>query len=140
MPHEDDWASTLDDEGKSPLSRAVSSGNQPLILMIMSMTSPGPHGESSDEPFHAAVRAQDVAAVKGHIDSGANPDALDDTGLAPLHWAAIGGSIDLAKLLLNRGAMPDIVSPLSPELTPLAIARLMRYQDMIRLLEQHTPY
>lgn len=135
-----DWLHELDDEGKCPTDRAIGSGNQALIGMVLSIAGAPMVPAAEASPLHAAVYEHDIPVARALLDEGANPDAFDDWGLAPLHWGVIAGSVDLCKLLINRGAQADILSPLSPELTPLSIARLMGYTDLQRILQQHTAY
>ena len=42
--------------------------------------------------------------------NGANPNARDEKGLTPLHYAVINGNLELMKLLLESGADPDAQS------------------------------
>ena len=40
------------------------------------------------------------------LDSGARPDIADEDGNTPLHFAAIRGTVDVAKFLMGLGAQP----------------------------------
>ena len=62
------------------------------------------HGLDPDVLCYAAGR-NDVAEVRRLLDAGADPNALgglDET--PPLHWAVWRGSVDAARLLVERGA------------------------------------
>ena len=54
-----------------------------------------------------------------------------------MHWAAITGCLDLAKLLVNRGASVNPRDTQLTDLTPLNIARLMGYEELARFLVAH---
>ncbi|MBN8542811.1 MAG: ankyrin repeat domain-containing protein [Alphaproteobacteria bacterium] len=75
-----------------------------------------------------ATKIAEIILMKGcHI------DALDNEGISALHYCVINGLYALAKLLLNHGANPNIMSPES-KVTPLTIAALERQRDMVELL------
>ena len=42
------------------------------------------------------------------LEGGANVHAIGERGSTPLHWAARCGSLEVAALLLERGATADI--------------------------------
>ena len=63
-------------------------------------------------PLHRAARDGDVEQIKTLMASGADPDAQDDQGNTPLHWAAMNVHADAIKELLSpegggRGADPN---------------------------------
>ena len=45
-----------------------------------------------------------VAVISLLLESGAQPDLVDATGQAGLHWAAVRGSLQAAETLLRAGA------------------------------------
>lgn len=55
-------------------------------------------------PLAQALWDNDLAQAKALIADGADVDAMDKTGHAPLHIACLSGHFDLALLLLERGA------------------------------------
>lgn len=55
-------------------------------------------------PIHSAAKAGDAARVRQALDSGVNVNAKDQGGNTPLIWAAYSGSLEVIKLLLDRGA------------------------------------
>ena len=62
-------------------------------------------GLSYEEQILYAVNAGDVTAVQGYLDS--SPDlitAFDSTGNTLLHQAATAGQVEVARLLIERGA------------------------------------
>ena len=62
-------------------------------------------------------------------------DAIEDYGMTPLHWAARAGSMQCARILLERGALANPLN--KARRTPLQLAAETDKADMIRLLAQH---
>jgi len=60
-------------------------------------------------------------------------------GQTALHWAARGGSVEMAELLLQAGALVNARAKLAPgqEATPLAVAQKADQRGMIELLRKH---
>jgi ankyrin repeat protein len=61
-------------------------------------------------------------------------DVLKST---PLGWACRWGRIELAKLLLERGADP-VEADAEPWATPLAWAEKKRHRDIVALLQERS--
>lgn len=85
-------------------------------------------------PLMRAVHTKRYAAVAVFMELGdVRLDAVDETGATALHHAASEGHLEIAKMLLDKGA------PLSAEnaqgLTPIAMARQKEHEEMVRLLE-----
>ena len=53
--------------------------------------------------------------VEKLLNAGANPDATNSWGYAPLHVAASAGQTAIVEALLNAGANPDVVPSESSE-------------------------
>jgi ankyrin repeat protein len=66
------------------------------------------HAQDSAALF-AAVQSSDLAAVRAALDAGADVNATGDYGMTALFYAADRGSEEIARLLLERGAEPNIV-------------------------------
>jgi len=61
--------------------------------------------------LHLLVKRRDVAGVTWLLERGANPNAMWahwDAEVTPLHLAALSGSAEAARVLLERGADPTI--------------------------------
>jgi RNA polymerase sigma factor (sigma-70 family) len=71
------------------------------------------------EPDNVTAR---LAADPELLRATTGADHVLEPGLTPLHIAAQFGHVDLARLLLERGAQVNAVSPLSHHLTPLHVA------------------
>ncbi len=59
---------------------------------------------AATERLFEAVKADNVVAIQAAITTGAEVNALDNDGLAPLHWAAMHGHKAAVKALLAAGA------------------------------------
>lgn len=87
-----------------------------------------------DQLLHEATREGDVKKVKALLDEGANADQESDQGLTPLHWSALNGRKDLATVLLDHGADINARERYTGKLTPMAMALLMGYDDLVELM------
>jgi ankyrin repeat protein len=56
------------------------------------------------QKFYSLIRANDLAALRGLLDRGANPNTVDDRQITPLMYSAETGSLDAMRLLIDRGA------------------------------------
>lgn len=85
--------------------------------------------------IHRAVEAGDLARVTALLDADAGLVSAPDDSLynyQPLHTAAAAGQLEIARLLLARGASVD--GPDSDRSTPLHVAAVRRQPEMVSLL------
>lgn len=87
-----------------------------------------------DRLLHKATQEGDVERVKRLLQEGANADHEGDQGLTPLHWSALNGRADLAEVLLEHGAAINQREGYTGKLTPMAIALLMGYDEVVELM------
>ncbi|KAI1110439.1 ankyrin repeat-containing domain protein [Nemania sp. NC0429] len=90
---------------------------------------------SRTTPLHLAVQSHgddDLGLVMLLLEKGANPNACDEDGEAPLHNAARAGYARVARLLLKGNADPDTVS--SDGVTALHIAAKHGHDAVVRVL------
>lgn len=85
-------------------------------------------------PLMRAVETNRYAAVAVFMESGdVRLDAVDETGATALHHAVAGGHLEIARLLLEKGA--SIRAENAQGLTPMDVARRKSQEEMVRLLE-----
>lgn len=61
-----------------------------------------------DDVLLEAAMDGELIVVQTALEKGANPNAKDNIGWTPLHFAALRGHVEIVKLLLERGAVPWI--------------------------------
>ena len=130
------WYETVDEQGETPVSRGLKSGHSPTSELILTMVEESPPPEN-DPPIHKAAQQARVKEVRELLEQGADINAVDSYGLSLMHWAAITGCIDLAKLLVNRGAEINVREERISDLTPLALAQWLGHDGLAAFLEQH---
>lgn len=122
-----------DAAGHTPLHLALASGRVQLAEMLFDAGG----AESPQALLFALVRAdsadRDVLALLRR--RGADFNARDPSGQAPLHLAVADGQVALAKRLILAGADPNL--PDAQGRTPLSQALDRRDADLIRMLRQY---
>jgi ankyrin repeat protein len=91
-------------------------------------------GEGGDTPLMYAALYGNATSVRALLDSGADPNARNDAGVAALLWAV--DQADITRLLLERGADANVQS--SDRRTPVQLAA-SRFgaSDVVKLLLDH---
>jgi len=131
----ENWTNTEDAFGETPVTRAFKCGHSATVTLIMKVMEPP--DPTLDTPIHEAARNARVADVKAALEQGSHINAVDGYGLTPLHWAAVNGCLDLAKLLVNRGANINPREETVTDMTPFALANWLGYHEVAGFLEQH---
>jgi ankyrin repeat protein len=112
----------------SPLMLATTVGNAEILKPLHDAGAP------LDRSVVAAVRVGKMQAVEALLDIGAKVDEPDGAGTTPLERAVLANEIDIARLLIARGANVNHLSHTG--MTPLLYAASIDFGDsgMIELL------
>jgi ankyrin repeat protein len=92
------------------LPLAIHHGEDELARELLALgASPEMRGHCSERPLQCAVcHRRDPRIVQTLLDAGASVDASDGDGFTALHRAAQNGDWEIAEILLDRGANPDL--------------------------------
>jgi ankyrin repeat protein len=124
------WLDEMDEEGETPLTRMMES-NHPLANAMMAfVTLDEEEGGQNESPVHDAVRHKSFGKLKDLLEEDADVDELNEDGLTPLYWCCLNGSVDMAKLLINRGAEVNTVDTTTTGLSLHDISQLMGYTEL----------
>ncbi|MEI8124437.1 MAG: ankyrin repeat domain-containing protein [Parachlamydiaceae bacterium] len=132
---------TFDRRGTSMLHIACSNNYSDIVDWLITQGADVSRADlKGDCPIHAATRKQSLTVVKTLVDHGASVDQkqglFSDVRQAPMHIAAINGSIDIIEFLLSKEADPNIQD--SNGDTPLHYAVINNQQAVVSLLMGHT--
>ncbi|KAI6187781.1 Palmitoyltransferase [Aphelenchoides besseyi] len=95
------------------------------------------HGLSCIMQARRAAQIGDIDALRSMLDSQTiSPGAVDSDDCSLLHWAAINNRVELAKLLIERGAEVNAIGGVLTS-TPLHWAARHGHANMIALLVQN---
>jgi cytohesin len=120
-----------DETGLSPVLVAAYAGRRKMAERIAALQAKTPEGLGI---FDAAATGN--VGVVGALLSG-DKASLDDRGpggFTALHFAAAFGQLEIARLLLGRGADPNVVSLNDSRATPLHVAVTAKHRDVASLL------
>ena len=120
-----------DKAGRSPVLAAAYAGHPRLAERLADRV--GPEGLGL---FDAAAVGE-PAVVRRKLSEGWEIEDRSDDGYTPLHMAAYFGRLDVARLLLQRGADPNAVASNDSRVTPLHSAVSARHRDLAGLLLAH---
>ncbi len=114
---------------------ASAKGHDEIVRMLLNN---GANANVADvygwTPLMRAVYENRFAAVAVFMENDAvELDAVDETGATALHHAAAEGRLEIAALLLEKGA--DLQAKNALGLTPVAMARQNNQDEMVRFLE-----
>lgn len=126
----------VDNDGATPLHYAAYLANAEIArVLVQSGARVDAKNGKGQTPLHEIAghlhRDGDEATMIVLLDAGASLSARDNDGATPLHAAAIGGHLQAAKLLLDRGA--DIQAR-AQQLTPLHFSAYAGKPEVTQLL------
>ncbi|XP_071600195.1 ankyrin-2 isoform X32 [Heliangelus exortis] len=129
--------STATEDGFTPLAVALQQGhNQAVAILLENDTK----GKVRLPALHIAARKDDTKSAALLLQNDHNADVQSkmmvnrttESGFTPLHIAAHYGNINVATLLLNRGAAVDFTA--RNGITPLHVASKRGNTNMVKLL------
>lgn len=82
-----------------------------LSILLLSISCLHAAEISTSENLFQAIRHSDAGAIKRAFDAGASADALDPDGVPAIVAATLFANQDCLKLLLDRGANPNLATP-----------------------------
>ena len=104
-----------------------------LLNFVISLSLAAAGSEAPSDRLHQAASAGDVASVRRELGNGADPNQKNPDRLTPLHVAARRSHLEIARLLLQKGADPNRRQD-GTALTPLHLAVEHQHEEVIRLL------
>ena len=105
-----------------------------LLTTIAAVVLVGCGPPPPDISIHKAVRAENIKAVKQHLDAGTDVEARDRYSRTPLYYAVEKGRKKMVELLIARGANVNAKSNGS---TPLDLAIMWKHPETANLLRKH---
>ncbi len=90
-------------------------------------------GSGATLSLHEAAEKGDLEQVQRHLNAGSNIDALDRDKMSPLHYASFRGQMEIAELLIDKGANVNIKGQ-EGGVTPLHLAATKGNKEMVKLL------
>ena len=112
-----------DNEGWRPLHLAAMGGHLRASAVLLDAgaqaSARSVNGVRGTTPLLCAIVGGDPLLARLLLAFGAEADAIDDAGFAPIHLAVELGHIEIVKLLLASGAQRE---PIVGEHTPLDVA------------------
>ncbi len=125
-----------DSDGATPLHYAAYVAHAELAgILLEGGADVDARNTKGQTPLHEVARhlhrEGDDATITALLDAGASLSARDNDGSTPLHTAAVGGHLEAATILLDRGA--DIQT-LAQQLTPLHFSAYAGKPEVTKLL------
>ncbi|XP_051785707.1 ankyrin-2 isoform X15 [Erpetoichthys calabaricus] len=129
--------STATEDGFTPLAVALQQGHNQVVAILLENDT---KGKVRLPALHIAARKDDTKSAALLLQNDHNADVQSkmmvnrttESGFTPLHIAAHYGNVNVATLLLNRGAAVDFTA--RNGITPLHVASKRGNTNMVRLL------
>src|SRR4051812_48184947 len=94
-------------------------------------TATGISQDNSGDAFYLAIRTNNLARLNTMLGGGANVNAKDERGVTPLMHAAWVGSPEAMKLLLDRGADPNLTNSSGSTALMMAITEIAKVRMLL---------
>ena len=126
-----------DEKGYTALLHAIEARYEDVeyILWNHPNLDPRARGLNGVTALSSYVWRERTDAVKKLLDRGADVNAQDNDGDAPLHGAAQNGNVEILDILLDKGANPNLKNKQGG--TPLMWAAVYGHEDAARWLIEH---
>ncbi|XP_032878884.1 ankyrin-2 isoform X7 [Amblyraja radiata] len=129
--------STATEDGFTPLAVALQQGHNQVVAILLENDT---KGKVRLPALHIAARKDDTRSAALLLQNDHNADVQSkmmvnrttESGFTPLHIAAHYGNVNVATLLLNRGAAVDFTA--RNGITPLHVASKRGNTNMVKLL------
>ena len=117
------------------LEYAATNGQTDVLAFLVDAGLDVNRASLHDTPLSATARVGTVETAQWLLDHGADVNAkVEPRGATPLHTAVEEGRLEMVRLLLERGANPDILHG-NPQRNALAAARFWGHDDVAEFLE-----
>ena len=121
--------------GDTLLQRAAYWGMENAVRKLLATgANPSERDLTGETPLHKAARRGHANSVRALIENGADVNEMDSFGMSCLHWIALNGRTDLAEVLLSAGADVNYRDYAYTTMTPLAVAKMMGYEEVVELI------
>jgi ankyrin repeat protein len=100
------------------------------FMVILFITT---RAQNQNDEFFAAARKGDAAAVKAFLDKGTDVNAKTQYGATALSYSCDKGHVEVVKLLLERGADPNVKDTFYGA-TPMSWAAPKGFVEIVKLL------
>ena len=128
----------LSSDGWTPLHLAAFYGKEDAARLLLNKgasVAARSTNPMANTALHAAAAGKHVSLVKLLLDRGAQANAQQHGGWAPLHAAAQSGDLETARVLIAAGA--DVSVRADNQQRPLDLAVLKAQQSMVDFLESN---
>jgi len=116
--------------GQAPLNRTI---NADIARLLLSHDAQVNKADScGNTVLNRVIRFRDAELIQLLLDAGAELNPRH--AMPPLHTACMQGNLPMAKLLLNKGADPQLKCPRGR--TALDYAKSYHHQALIKLLQE----
>lgn len=102
------------------------------VAVLLLVLTAAPRAAEQSALVDAAERG-DVAAVRALLKQGGDVNAPQGDGMTPLHWAAMTGNVEIARVLLGAGANTRAATRIN-RYTPLMLAARQGHGDVVEAL------